>query len=110
VGRHAPETQSDISAAYNSIGCELKAIVVPVGAVWERFLGNHDHPILHDRDQSHPTLAGSYLAACVFFSVLFQEPPVGIGLAGLSEEEESLLQKFAWQESKRIHKPKGRNG
>lgn len=34
--RHAPETQAAISDAYNSIGRELKATVVPVGTVWER--------------------------------------------------------------------------
>jgi hypothetical protein len=55
---------------------------------------------LHDRDQSHPTLAGSYLAACVFLAVLFRESPVGIetGLAGLAGKDLALLQEAAWQE------------
>ena len=56
------------------------------------------------RWNSHPTLAGSYLAACVFLAVLFQESPVGIGgeLAGLSEKDLAMLQKAAWQECKSI--------
>jgi hypothetical protein len=55
--------------------------------------------VLHDKDQSHPTLAGSYLAACVFLAVLFEESPVGIPgeVDGLSEKDLALLQKVAWQ-------------
>ncbi|MFO0804388.1 MAG: hypothetical protein U0791_14845 [Gemmataceae bacterium] len=100
--RHAPESQAAITAAYTSIGRELGATVAPVGGVWERFLAKHDEPVLHDRDGSHPTVAGSYLAACVFFAVLFRESPVGIasGLGGLSEADEARLQKFAWQQCK----------
>src|SRR5207249_32270 len=71
--RHAPETQQALTDAYTSIGRELGATVVPVGVAWQRFLGKHDRPVLHDADQSHPTLAGSYLAACVFLTVLFKE-------------------------------------
>jgi hypothetical protein len=66
----APESQRAIADAYTGIGEELGATVVPVGLAWQRFLRLHDRPVLHDRDQSHPTLAGSYLAACVFLAVL----------------------------------------
>jgi hypothetical protein len=98
----APESQQTVTDAYAGIGRELGATVVPVGHAWERFLRRHDRPVLHDKDRSHPTLAGSYLAACVFLAVLFEERPVGIGgqLAGLSEEDLVLLQKVAWQECK----------
>jgi hypothetical protein len=98
--QNAPESQQSITEAYASIARELGATVVPVGLVWQRFLGEHDQPVLHDKDQSHPTLAGSYLAACVFLAVLFQESPVGIAdeVAGLGEKDLALLQKAAWQE------------
>ncbi len=102
--RHAPESQQAITDAYNSIGREVGATVVPVGAAWQRFLRKHAQPVLHDRDQSHPALAGSYLAACVFLAVLFKESPVGIAaeVAGLNEEDLIRLQKTAWQECKSI--------
>jgi hypothetical protein len=101
--KHAPETQAAITDAYNMIGEELNALVVPVGTAWQKFLAEHDEPVLHDRDQSHPTLAGSYLAACVFVAVLFRENPVGIEteVRGLTSNERLLLQKTAWQVSKR---------
>src|SRR5262249_29071568 len=81
----APESQQAITDAYAGIGRELGATVVPVGLAWQRFLRQHDQPALHDKDQSHPSLAGSYLAACVFLPVLFKESPVGVDaeVAGL---------------------------
>jgi hypothetical protein len=97
--QHEPESQQAIIDAYAFIGRELGATVVPVGLAWQRFLGKHDRPVLHDKDQSHPTLAGSYLAACVFLAVLVGESPVGLGgeVDGLSEKDLALLQKVAWQ-------------
>jgi hypothetical protein len=102
--QHAPESQQAITDAYTGIGRELGATVVPVGVAWQGFLRKYDRPVLHDRDQSHHTLAGSYLAACVFLAVLFKENPVGIDAAvtGLSAEDRVLLQKAAWQARKSI--------
>src|SRR5262249_40593895 len=67
----APDSQQTITDAYTSIGKELGATVVPAGIAWKEFLRQHKQPVLHDKDGSHPTLAGSYLAACVFLGVLF---------------------------------------
>jgi hypothetical protein len=96
--QNAPQAQRAITDAYEQIGKELGATVVPVGRAWEQFLAKHDRPTLHDRDQSHPTPAGSYLAACVFFGVLFGRSPVGVGggVEGLSAAETKLLQQTAW--------------
>ena len=98
--QNAPESQQAITDAYVAIGRELGATVVPVGLAWQRVLGKHDQPVLYDKDQSHPTLAGSYLAACVFLAVLFQESPVGLDVevAGFDEKDLALLQKAAWEE------------
>lgn len=97
--QHAPESQQAISDAYTAIGRELNALVVPVGLAWQAFLRAHDRPVLHDKDQSHPAAAGSYLAACVFLAVLFGENPVGIAseVAGVTEPELTSLQTTAWQ-------------
>jgi hypothetical protein len=97
--QHAAESQRAIADAYTSIAEELGAAVVPVGLAWRNFLRQHDSPVLHDRDRSHPTLAGSYLAACVFLGVLFRESPVGIDgeVEGIREQDRALLQKCAWQ-------------
>jgi hypothetical protein len=101
--QHAPESQQTITDAYTSIGEELGATVVPAGVAWKNFLSKHEQPVLHDRDKSHPTVAGSYLAACVFLAVLFKENPIGVDseIPGLSAKDLGLLQKTAWQVCKR---------
>jgi hypothetical protein len=95
--RKAPETQAAITNAYNQIGVELDALVVPVGVAWQKVLSRKGHPVLHDRDDSHPTMAGTYLAACVFLASLVKEDPVdvGDGGAGLNDADQRLLQRAA---------------
>jgi hypothetical protein len=108
--RNAPQAQQAIADAYLGIGREVGATVVPVGLAWQHFLSKHDHPVLHDKDQSHPTLAGSYFAACVFLAVLYEESPVGIagGVDGLSETDLALLQEAAWQQWQRTTRAKSK--
>ena len=97
--QHSPETQRAITEAFESVGKEVGAIVVPVGTVWQDFLTTHKQPALYDRDQSHPTLAGSYLAACVFLAVLLKVSPVGmtVGPKGITKQERTTIQVAAWQ-------------
>jgi hypothetical protein len=96
--RHAPQTQRALTEAYESIGRETDALVVPAGVAWERFLAKYDAPVLHDADGSHPTPAGTYLAACVFFAAMFDKTPVGVGSGpeALSAAEAKRLQQVAW--------------
>jgi hypothetical protein len=103
--RNAPETQRALSDAYASIAVETGADLVPVGTAWETFLRAHDRPALHDRDLSHPSPAGSYLAACVFFAVLFGESPVGLPheAAGPGDGDAARLQETAWETARARH-------
>ena len=96
--QNAQQTQKAITDAYIAIGEELGAAIVPVGVAWQNFIRKHSDPVLHDQDKSHPTLAGAYLAACVFFAALFDESPAGIAsdIKGLTKAEIGLLQTAAW--------------
>lgn len=96
--RNTPDAQQAITTAYATIAAELGATLVPVGMVWERFLSMHDRPTLHDADGSHPALAGSYLAACVFLVSLLGEHPVDISVPvkGLDADTAALLRQAAW--------------
>lgn len=93
--QNAPESQDKITHAYTTIGEELGAKVIPVGIAWENFLRQDKQPMLHDKDLSHPSFTGSYLAACVFFAALFGESPVGIACDRLSQTEAERLQQVA---------------
>jgi hypothetical protein len=98
--QHSPQSQEAITRAYVSIGREIGAHVAPAGIAWEVFLKDERRPrhiVLHDRDGSHPTRAGSFLAACVLYGTLFADSPVGIDitLPGLTAADLSLLQRAA---------------
>jgi hypothetical protein len=96
--RNAPETQQALTDAYGGSAVELGATLVPVGSVWKRFLSRFDQPVLHDADNSHPALAGSYLAACVFLIALLSEDPVGtdVPVKGLDADTATLLRQASW--------------
>ena len=93
----APQSQAAITEAYSSVGDEIGALIIPAGLAWEKLFVEPDHPILHDKDGSHPTLAGSYLAACVAYEALFRANPLGneAEIAGLSDAERKILQRAA---------------
>jgi len=76
--RDSPQNQAKLTAAYTSIAKELDATLVPVGPAWEAAL--HERPTfaLHQVDKAHPTPAGTYLAACVFYARLFHRDPAGL--------------------------------
>jgi lysophospholipase L1-like esterase len=95
--QHSPDAQQAITDAYASIAREIHATLVPVGVAWQKLLQQKNHPNLYDKDQSHPSPAGSYLAACVFFGVLFGQSAVGVesDLPGLKVSDIKLLQRAA---------------
>ncbi len=92
-----PENQSLLTDSYNKIGKELGASVVPVGTAWQKLIAKHDKPVLHAEDGSHPTIAGSYLAACAFYTTLFDGDPTEFetDIGNLTDEERNLLQQIA---------------
>jgi len=68
------------------------ASVCPVGRVWHYLRDNHDEIELYTLDESHPSLAGSYAAACAFYTMLFGRDPDSIAYdAGLGMKTASLI-------------------
>lgn len=51
------------------------ASVSPVGRVWRKLRTEHPDIELYQSDESHPSLAGSYAAACSFYTILFHNDP-----------------------------------
>jgi hypothetical protein len=67
-----------------------------VGISWSNSIANGDPIELFTSDGSHPTLAGSYLAACTFYATIFDKSPEGISYtAGLSALDAAYLQQIA---------------
>jgi hypothetical protein len=91
--RSSPENQAAITEAYTAIARELGASVIPAGVAWQAFERKHDRPVLYDSDGSHPTLAGSYLAACCAAATLFDRSVVDadVEIEGLTRDQRRLL-------------------
>ena len=62
--------QSRLADGYSKLGAELGARVAPVGLVWAEALRRRPSLDLWAGDGKHPSLLGSYLAACVFYGAL----------------------------------------
>ncbi len=90
------EMQSRIIDGYDDIGKELDLLVSPVGKAWLNVLGKDPKTDLWGTDGSHPNIKGSYLSACVFYAVIFQESPEGLPfMVGLPEDVGFFLQQVA---------------
>jgi hypothetical protein len=93
-----PEMTAKLDAAYSGIGAELDAQVVPVGLAFAAVTKERPDIALRIADARHPTLAGTYLAACTFYATLFAESPEGLEYtAGLDAGVASYLQRVAWK-------------
>jgi hypothetical protein len=59
-----------VSSVYSDISNRLGAGLAPVGSAFERSLVEHPKLTLWGVDGSHPSLAGSYMAACVIYGAI----------------------------------------
>lgn len=65
-------------ARYMMMAEDNDAIVSPVGALWHFVRDNYPEIELYQSDESHPSMIGSYAAACSFYTVLFKKSPLQI--------------------------------
>jgi len=72
--------------------------VSPVGVAWKVLRDSLPELNLYALDGSHPSVAGTYLSACVFYASIFQEPCVGSYVPeGISGNDAQLIQTFTDQ-------------
>lgn len=90
--------QKAINEGYMAVGQVLNIPIIPVGYVWNSVLLTYPDIELYKPDGSHPSTAGTYLAACVFYAAIFHASPEGITYtADLPANEAQILQKAAAQ-------------
>ena len=68
---------------------------------------------LYHSDGKHPSLAGTYLAASVFFATLYNKSPVGGALpvdSDMTPETAEKLQIIAWGDGAKLSKIMKQNG
>ncbi len=94
-----PAMQDQLDSVYTELANETHALLAPVGQAWKRALAVSPQPNLFIEDGSHPSYAGSYLAASVFYSLIYgvQPPaPSAEQLVKLDHAKPGDLQGYAW--------------
>ncbi len=66
---------SALAYSYRVMADSNEAYLSPVGEVWKYLRTNYPSMVLYAADESHPSLAGSYAAACAFYTIIFQKDP-----------------------------------
>ncbi len=88
--------QERLRSSYLLMAQQNNAICSPVGAAWRVTRDSFPSIELYHPDESHPSYAGSYLAACTFYAALFRKSPVGLSFYGsLTAADAQALQSVA---------------
>lgn len=69
--------QQRLRESYMEMGQMNLAAVAPVGEAWKRVRQFFPGIELYNADESHPSVSGTYLAACVFYASLWHQSAVG---------------------------------
>jgi hypothetical protein len=92
-----PEMTAQLAEAYTVAGNANNALVIPAGLAFARAREKQPELNLYVPDKRHPSLAGTYLAACTLFAALTGRSPVGnTYLAGIDPPTAKFLQEVAW--------------
>ncbi|MCB1740633.1 MAG: hypothetical protein KDK91_09705 [Gammaproteobacteria bacterium] len=95
-----PAMTAKLSEIYTEVGNANGALVIPVGLAFEEAYRRKPEIKLHKAfDGSHPSLLGTYLAACTVFASIYAVSPVGNPYDYYGEIDKvnaDFLQRVAW--------------
>lgn len=113
--RDARFDQRVIARVYTDLAVEDAGLLAPVGIAWQNAMQARPKLSLYNFwDKKHPNPAGSYLTACVFYSLLFHDSPHGLisrigeghrTYIDLGKSDAEFLQDIAWQTISRAAAP-----
>lgn len=92
------EMQDRLTKEYGKVARPFaQSLMACVGDAFGASLREHPEIVLHQEDLSHPTVAGTYLAACTFYTALTGRPvPETAAIpAGVTSENAALLRSAA---------------
>jgi len=69
--------QQRLRESYLEMAFTDSATCAPVGMAWKKSIENDSTLNLYTADNSHPSIYGSYLAACTFYATIFKKSAVG---------------------------------
>ena len=101
-----PEMTGQLAAAYLKAGADNRAKVVPAGIAFARSIAKRPDLNLYIADKRHPSLMGTYLAACTVLASVYGQSPVGNPYtAGLPADVAAHLQATAWETVQQFRQP-----
>ena len=88
--------QGRLRESYMEMSVDNDCSVSPVGAAWKYVRDNYPTMELYSADESHPSINGSYLAACVHYASMYRESPVGASfISTVTAIDAAILQEAA---------------
>jgi hypothetical protein len=104
--KDVPSMTAELAEAYTRAGNDNNALVIPAGLAFGKSIAKMPDLNLYVPDLRHPSVAGSYLAACVTYATLFKASPVDSKYtAGLDPAIAKHLQTVAWETVQEYFKP-----
>src|SRR5262249_48076759 len=73
-----PVFQHMLSSAYEELGRQTDAMIIPCGDAWLFAHDRNKELNLYSFDEHHPTEEGTYFNACLFYAFLFHKSPSGL--------------------------------
>jgi hypothetical protein len=93
-----PEMAAQLAEQYTIAGNANNALVIPAGLAFAKAIGKRPDLEFYQPDKRHPTLIGTYLAACTAYATLYGKSPVGNPYtAGIDASTAAFLQATAWE-------------
>lgn len=80
---------------YRQMALDFNSSVAPIGAAWRYSIILDSNYVLHSSDNSHPSIDGTYLSACVLYSSIFKEEVNSSFYGSLSAERAQRYQGIA---------------
>jgi hypothetical protein len=97
---------ASLAEQYTLAGNANDALVIPAGLAFAKAMAKRPDIELYEADKRHPSLAGTYLAACTVYATLYRKSPEGFNYtAGLNPELATALQTAAWEAVRDYFKP-----
>jgi hypothetical protein len=100
-----PEMTALLAEQYTIAGNQNDALVIPAGLAFAKAIAQRPELELYQKDKRHPTLLGTYLAACTTLASVYKKSPLGNSYdAGIDPATAKFLQNVAMETVQEYYK------
>jgi hypothetical protein len=89
---------AQLAEEYTIAGNKNDVLVIPAGLAFAKAISKRPELEFYQKDKRHPTLFGTYLAACTIYAAIYNKSPVGNAFnGGIDDKTAAFLQSVAWE-------------